>query len=271
MEIQETEKIGTDEKAVCDLIATLKQIDAPGDFNFRVRARIADGKPAATYIGWFPASTRVAVPLALVLMAGGYFGLSSYYQPDESLVSSVAVPQNPDTLPPIEPVASGPVVATDISTVSSAVRADDARTESLVRPSGNVGPTRVFPRTPARSAGSGSYDEAAREVRKIYPRGFNPSPQTPANGLGSGTELTMSAKDLLTVIGIAAAFDGTGWKASSVGNGSLAGRSGIRAGDLIEAVDGQTLVRDTVFSNRFNGKSLRIRRDGKTMQIDLKN
>jgi S1-C subfamily serine protease len=55
-----------------------------------------------------------------------------------------------------------------------------------------------------------------------------------------------------------------------VSGSSVAGRSGIKAGDVIEAVNGQVLGSKTSFGSSFTGQNLRVRRDGKSMQIALR-
>ena len=66
-------------------------------------------------------------------------------------------------------------------------------------------------------------------------------------------------------------FGASGWKVESVSPDTLAGRSGVKAGDVIEAINDQVLTEKMSFKGKFNGKTLRVRRDGATMQIVLKN
>ncbi|MEP6789145.1 MAG: PDZ domain-containing protein, partial [Acidobacteriota bacterium] len=65
-------------------------------------------------------------------------------------------------------------------------------------------------------------------------------------------------------------FTASSWRAEAISAHSMAERVGVKAGDMIEAINDQPLSEKTVFGNKFDGKSLRIRRDGKSMQIELK-
>jgi S1-C subfamily serine protease len=78
-------------------------------------------------------------------------------------------------------------------------------------------------------------------------------------------------KEVLTIVGIKSAFTAEGWKAESISSNSIADHAGVKAGDVIEAINDQALTEKTAFGNKFNGKSLRVRRGGATMQIVLKN
>ena len=80
----------SDEAQISGLLASLKRVEAPGDFGFRVRARIASAKPASGRGSWLPASVAVAAPLGLVLAVGGYFTLTTVYSPATVLPPAVA-------------------------------------------------------------------------------------------------------------------------------------------------------------------------------------
>ena len=50
----------------------------------------------------------------------------------------------------------------------------------------------------------------------------------------------------------------------------MAERSGLKAGDVVEAINDQNLTKRSTFDSKLKGKSLRVSRDGKSMQIELK-
>jgi S1-C subfamily serine protease len=81
----------------------------------------------------------------------------------------------------------------------------------------------------------------------------------------------VSAKSVLSRIGIEASFSGSAWTVGSVRAGSAAANAGLKAGDVIEAVNGRPLTGTSSFDSKFTGRTLRIRRDGKTISIALKN
>ena len=81
----------------------------------------------------------------------------------------------------------------------------------------------------------------------------------------------VQAQTFLNVFGMNGAFGDAGWKVESVTPDSLAARSGVKTGDVIEAMNDQALTEKTTFNGKYNAKSLRVRRDGTSMQIILKN
>ena len=257
------------EEQVGRLVGTLKRVGAPRDFDFRVKARIAKGKPVGRPVSWLPSLVKVGIPLVLVVLVGGYFALNTYRTNGNAGLPEVAVSQNL-TIP--APVQSPRTVESVVPSEQVVAGQSDGRPEPV--------PNKVVVKTPEQKpssrgiitdrSGSGSYDEAVREVKKIYPRGFNPTDKVPLNPKGFDINIEIPAKDILTQLGITATYDGTGWKVSAVGADTLAEHSTVKTGDVIEAIDSQKLVEKTSFPNRFTGKRLRILRDGKSIQVDLK-
>ncbi|MEO7659678.1 MAG: hypothetical protein ABIV48_08685, partial [Pyrinomonadaceae bacterium] len=76
--------------SISQLLGSLRRVEAPNDFNFRVRARIAKGRRAKVKTDWLPVAVRYAMPLVLLVLIGGYFGFNSFYQPGEVNVPVVA-------------------------------------------------------------------------------------------------------------------------------------------------------------------------------------
>jgi C-terminal processing protease CtpA/Prc len=85
-----------------------------------------------------------------------------------------------------------------------------------------------------------------------------------------GSRGQIAIRGVLEFVGVRADFSNLGWKVKSVDSNSMAERSGVKAGDLIEAINGLPVTDGTQFSGSFTGKNLRVKRDGKTVEIDLK-
>lgn len=246
------------EEKVGKLLGTLKRVAAPGDFDFRVRALIAKGKPAVSG-SWLPASVRFAVPLALALLVGGYFALNSLYSSDGSVVAEIAQPVSSftETRPPaVETSSRG-----DGIPLTEAREPDDlivAKAPSTDEKVPVITPEKrlAAPVVKREQPGGGSFDEASRMSRTILTRGPR--------------DVRMPARNVLMFIGVAARFTGGVWRVESVTPNNVGGRSGVMAGDVIEAVNGQALTETRSFENNFSGKSLTVRRDGKSIQIELK-
>ncbi|MEO7673391.1 MAG: hypothetical protein ABIU09_04855 [Pyrinomonadaceae bacterium] len=75
----ETEILSSDEQNVSRLLSNLKRVDAPKDFDFHLKARIANASPADYQtVRLFPV-LKYAFPLALFLLIGGAFILNSSF------------------------------------------------------------------------------------------------------------------------------------------------------------------------------------------------
>ncbi len=253
---------------VSRLLGELKRVEAPNDFDFRVRARIAEGKPAERSATWLPTSVRFAVPLALLLVVGFYFTFNGVYSP-----TNVEIPVVAD----VEPTGVVPLT--------------DSRPDEVVSPSNELAADKVDARPPesgnaliskepqrkstspaANSVrpGGGSLDAALTKGRQIYPRGLNPNGRIIVKPKEFDQNALVPARELFSLIGIEAIYSNSSWTIGGVRQDSVAERSGAKAGDAIEAVNDQALSEKTVFASGFTGKSLRIRRDGSSMTIELK-
>ncbi len=237
---------------VSRLLGGLKRVDAPGDFDFRVKARIASGRPVDRSTSWFPAAARFAVPLGLLLLIGGYFGFNGLY--------------------PAVDVDSPAVAEMKVAGIVPALPVSSDLPPAL--PANNVLPDRTSEKAPETVA----KNEPAPKEKRI---GRTEPVLRPPGGYSKDISLGISDKPLervtrisarivLSQIGINASYSGSSWKVGSVKQNSRAERSGVKSGDVIEAVDGQNLTEKTTFENKSSSKSIRILRDGKSMQIDLK-
>ena len=78
-------------------------------------------------------------------------------------------------------------------------------------------------------------------------------------------------REVLEMLGVKADFASGGWTVLSTADNSIAARSGVRSDDVIEAFNDRDLTEGTTLKAGFAGKSLRVRRDGKQVTLDLKN
>jgi len=213
------------------LLGSLKRVDAPGDFDFRVRAHIAAGQPA-TKGTWLPITARVTA-VASIMLAAGYFGFRSFYSPPPTPQQASSVPA------PI--VRQTAAVQPQTPQVAESVPSNNARPRdeiALRSPNADekvVGSARQS-KGPKVNKKGGSFDVSL--------------------GISSPRAPRKSARDSLSEIGIGANASGSDWAVSEVKQNSAAERSGLKVGDII--VGGKV------------GKTVRVRRDGKIVQIELK-
>ena len=101
-----------DERKVAEMLGSLKRVEAPANFEFGVRARIAAGAPQ-TRSSLIP-FVKLAAPIALVLLVGAfvlfYGSLHSAQDSTGPLVAEGPVAEIPQ---PIEPNLASPPTSID--------------------------------------------------------------------------------------------------------------------------------------------------------------
>jgi membrane-associated protease RseP (regulator of RpoE activity) len=251
------------EEKISQLLSAMPRVEAPGDFGFRVKARIAEVRPVNSRPLWLPTALKAAVPLGLALAIGGYVGVTSLYVNDTpSVGQAVSEPARPGLVQSV-PAATNPeaialpevAVSTQESTsskVSSPVRDVATKKVSTRRP--------VTPKPASDDKASGSYIIAASETKSLLSQG-DPvvKPETTIKGTPAG--------EILTKIGVNALFGEGGWKADSVSPNTAAAKAGVKAGDIIESVDGQDMSDRASVAKPATGKKLKVKRDGKSVEI----
>ena len=269
--IEAEEGLSADETKVRELLGGMKRVGAPKDFGFKVQARIANAKPEAyreTAGSWV--FLRYAAPLALVLVVTSAFVISGIYRVDDNSLPAVAEIQNPA---PQTPVAS-----------INAEKDGDIPIPGIKDPQGNTNSETVkkpgeelradVPRKPlgnspkdAENTGGGSFVEGSKEPPKFFEIPGAASRPAPDNIESPGQ---IPVEQILKIVGISATFSDQGWRVNSVATQSLSERSGIKRGDLIEAINGQPVTQGTKFSRSFNGQSLTVKRGGEVLNIALR-
>jgi hypothetical protein len=261
-----------DDHRVAEMLSALPRVEAPGDFDIRVKAKIATARvPRRT--NFYP-FFKVAAPLGLVVVVAAFVVFYGVLPADS-------------TTPPV--AGSGPVENKISEAVPSAAQTDPppmaAAPQDTAEPANNrdasvpstppIGDRvrRTDRAKPTPESRDGSVDMAIRPANVILPPGFE-SATSPARGNNnsnseSGPEIPVS--EILEILGVRAEIVGGAWTVRSTTKTSIAERSGLVANDVIEAINDQTLAGRTALKAGFEAKTLRVRRDGKALQIDLKN
>ena len=252
----------TAEEKISQLISALPRVEAPGDFGFRVKVRIAEARPVNSRPLWLPTALKAAAPLGLALAVGGYFAATSLYVSDLSGPTQASV----ETVRPgiVQSVPAAPVQEPAGSPIDTASVAEPSKTVTAV-PTRDVASAktrakRAITRKPTDDSDSGSYVEAASDTR-------NPLPADDPSAVKPETVKGTPAGEVLTRIGVNALFGENGWKAESVSPNTAASRAGVQAGDIIESVDDQDMTDLGSVAKPAKGKKLKVKRDGKSVEI----
>jgi hypothetical protein len=249
------------EAQVAELLHAVRRIEAPVGFETRVMARIAGGKDAtAGRLSAIRIVFRVAVPLVLLIMIGGY--LTYYNYRDEQPPIAVAEQTKPPAAEPPRPEPTLEAVAA-IPPVQNG-KANEERSGSrpqMPRPASN--------KKPSGENIGGSFDQAASPKSPSMPKGISTAPVFSANRDDAVGSVEVQVLDVLQLIGITADHDG-GWKVRSVTPNSLAANSGVKAGDVVTTLDDKPLGADTVFKGENSAKTITIVRGSERLVLPLK-
>ena len=284
---KDSEILSLEDEKLRKLIGTLKRIDAPKDFDFRLRGRIAKAKPSDFRPRFLPA-LRYVLPLSAILVIFAFVVLNGLYFPDSQAVSQVEetvqpikVEQKSPAIAPFEQVTVSNTVKDEKSVVEVLpIKQEPAKVEKDVKPSVNetqfvsVKSPTVIPKKNLAvkevkdDNGGGSRDSASSSPINILPNGvnLNSTPQTPSN---SENLPSLNAQEILSQFGIEASFTDASWKVKSFKKYSLAESSGVQIGDVVEAIDGEKLSDKPLRSKSIAGKKLTILRGAEKIEISL--
>ena len=267
-EISETDVLDADSSRIAALLRAMPRVEAPGNFEFGVKAKIA---AAGRRSGWnlFP-FLKVAAPLSLVLLvvASVMFYGSLPTEGDSPTVADTVRIDRPVQRPAEPPVQEKPEDPAprqvDQGGHVQRVSAATNRTAPVRKT------TRVQSYAPRKE---GSVDLAVEAANVILPPGFESNlgrnPNANAGGVNDGAGIPIA--EILQTLGLKAKFVSGGWIVQSITQNSVGDRSGVKVNDVIEALGDQVLGAGTTLKGGFGGKAVRIRRDGKQITIVVNN
>lgn len=263
-----------DERKVAEMLGGLKRVEAPGDFDFHLKARILKTRPADYRRASLLPILKYAMPMALFLVVGAGLVLNGWYtnwrSPD--LTVSTGEADNKDPVPVAPDSGSVP-----ISVPSAEVQPSRAAPlpQLAVKAPSSVPIVRPDRDDPVRggavsSGGSRLMGGGNENIEVRRERGFEANNSNTA--LVSSPILPVkpvTIRDALRSIGIEAELENGTWKVSTVKTTEIAGRMGVRPGDRVESIDGQAIDGSTTYKDgAFKVKSMRVTRDGKATDLE---
>lgn len=258
-----------DDQSVADLLGSLPRVEAPANFEAHVRSRIAQGRPSSGRAWLIPSAAAVSL-CAVVLAAVAFV----YFQGSDAQIADIAQPENAPVIVSESPkpeVSESPKPELAVTRDQEPPVVSNTPAPQIVAEKGDTPVS--SPKTSDSRKGGGSYRITVEEARPpIVPIGIPTPGATPeTNVRPSGPINKVSAREVLQLIGLDAEFRNDGWHVKKVSENSLAGRSGVRDGDVIEAIDDVKLVANTTFESGFNGKNLTVIRNGNRITISIQN
>ncbi len=204
--IFEDEELGAEDRALRSKLAGLRRVDVPADFDFRLKARIANGRGDLKR-GFLTARTAAYVlpAVAVAVIAGSYLVPSNTERPiaaENNMVSQALAPS--ETRDPGVPEALPPQV--EMSPVST-MSVEPRRSVNTV-----VRQAPVQRDETEKSRPAGSFDSAIQSSNPILPRGFDPGPATSRSAELPGPKRQVDVSQILKVLGIDAVSQSSGWR-----------------------------------------------------------
>ena len=250
------------------LIDDLKPVAAPSDFDFHVKARIAQAKPSDFQSPRFLPILRYVLPLSIVVLLLSLFAFSSMYfsgtesspltaqsvttappTPPTSAINSFSADQTtagysePEAANRVEPTAreNSPVSRRNIQLASARIPVIQTTRAGNSRSVAGGRRVRRQEKTDDLDSGGGSRVSALTKQEPRLPVGFNANANTAAAPKIDAPQQIDEAQTL-AFFGIETTTQNGIRTVSAVVKDSLAERSGVKIGDVIESLRKNTLT-----------------------------
>ncbi len=280
-------KINAVQTRVWRVIEGFEPVDAPNDFDFRVKARIANAKSSDFQPQFFPA-LRYVLGLSVVGLILAFVVFNGVYSLDDKIVSPIAendyrmpdskenlptdssaVAQNTDkfqTFKVEKPIIESPKKLQPENKNESETFADKtefAADKSIKKRSFEL------PKNNRKNSG-GSYDSALSSSRPLTPKNLSGN-QSVGVLPNAGNPNPITAGQILSELGIETVLKNGKWEVKTVKQNSVGERSDVKVGDLIEAINGEKLTGEPIRAKTIEGKNLTITRGAEKKEISLRN
>ncbi|MBK8146660.1 MAG: hypothetical protein IPK58_00180 [Acidobacteria bacterium] len=243
-----------EEERLGQLLRSLDRVETPTDFGTRVKARIASEKPDGSRRGfrWF---VTLGAPAAGLILFAALIWMSGDIIPGDQPVSVI----EPDPFVRAIGVESAPVERAAVS-------------EPPILGNRRFGSKDAMPpdaakrkRVRFRMGEDPLISRSVRAKRKRRRRPWNTSPEK-----NKMPRSSIPIEGVLIDLGIGANVENGKWIVKAVRANSLADRSRIAVGDVIEAIDDRTVGAATVFERSAQGKTITVTRNGVRVVVQLK-
>lgn len=269
---KETEILSADDEKLREMCLSLKRVDAPKDFDFKLKARIAKTN-ASDFKPRFGVAFRYALPALAVIMVFGWLAYTGGFW--SSAGNQVAVEKPTIQQTPTLPQNSA---AANFAPAEKKEEISENAPDSLAdQSSPKVPETEVAGRQPKapkkdlpkNNPGGGSKDFGVMPATPRQPN-FN---STPLNQVSRNIEkvVPMPVKEVLSQMGINSSFENGKWTVKSIAANSLAEGSGVESGDILEAIDDQPLSAENIDGKSVSGKTFTVTRNGEKIVLKVRN
>jgi membrane-associated protease RseP (regulator of RpoE activity) len=285
-------KINGVQTRVWQIIERFEPVAAPKDFDFRVKARIANSKSSDFQPQLLPV-LRYVLPLTFVGLILAFVVFNGIYTLDDKTIPQVAQKdvqaptQKENQLTETSPnqqvagINDSQVLSNEKSVAEDAnVKLQEIGSKRELRTFENktqliAGKSVKKPQTKTVSGeeknSGGSHLNAETQAQVLTPKGIPNSTQTIENPSNFNLSSSITAEQILSELGIGILSENGRRQVKTIKPNSVAERSGIKVGDLIEAIDGKKLSSEPIPAQTFEVKKLTILRGTEKIEITLRN
>ncbi|HMQ02666.1 MAG TPA: hypothetical protein PKD26_01950 [Pyrinomonadaceae bacterium] len=260
-----SELFDPEEIEIAKLLSTLERVETPGDFDVRVRARIANARPAEVRpVRLFPI-LKYSLPLVLFLFTGAgvlYFSSLSDGLDQARVSGPVTTPSasfaeiSPDVPPQPETSALPERSTTSENSIAAVPRPRRELTPTPRRDMAPVSGRSVdFPRSTGRVLPTNTGDRTLGVSQMRTPEGF------PVKFEG--------VRAAFALAGVETEFRNGSWLVLSVNDSGVGKRIGILPGDRLKAIDKKPILEDTMFSGGIRGATISVLRGDRSIDLSL--
>ena len=282
----EDEILSVGDVKIRQMIKNLPRVDAPKDFDFRLKARIANAKSTDFQPRFLPV-LRYVLPLSVVVLIFTFVIINGVYfagnnqtvaEVQPTPVENKIVPTNDLPFAPPE-IAKIPDQITSNSDLAEPVQ---PKIESEKNEITRVEETKFvavklpkktqteLPKLKTPDEGGGSLDSSYKKTEVITPRGI-PSNELIEASPNIENKNDVITKQILLPRGIEIVSENGNRRVKSVKKGSVAERSGVKVGDLVEAIDGEKVSGDAERGKKLEGKQITVLRGAEKVEIIFDN
>ncbi|MGD9563459.1 MAG: PDZ domain-containing protein [Pyrinomonadaceae bacterium] len=265
---------GSDEHQISRLLGGLKRVEAPKDFDFHLKARIANARPESYRPTGLLSILKYAVPLGLFLAVGAGIFLYTANDPrlNDDMVQVPAAAASSNSPIPIAPDEPKPEVrAADESVIvaSASPERPDSRKENAEPLVASTSPEAVTER-PNRG-GSRDFTSSGDPDRRGNSADLTVrAAETPRTPRGLSSLNPVGVKDALRMMDAEASFEDNAWVVISVRANGIADQLGMKAGDRLKSIDGKPVGERTEFQSSFSATTIQVLRGDATIDLGKK-
>lgn len=278
----EVELLPPEDEKLRQMLNGLKKVNAPKNFDFHLKARIAKTKPQDYQTASLIPFLRYLLPFSVVILLAFFVGFNLLIT-TQNTNDSQAKDSKPVETDQIEITSASnlPVNAVAAAnypqqTGNLTVFAEKELAPTIIEKKAAENNLQLAtltnkkdPQQKSKIKAEDSFNlESALSAPKVLtPRGIPPQGfEDPAQIRVRSSNI---AKQIFDFIGISAVFEAERWKVTSVSRNNMADRAGIKVGDFIEAIDNNKLDSDIQNTKIVSVKVLHVIRDGKRISLEL--